>query len=178
MQPSRKSRIIVALSAPVFAITAIAASGGLSATASAQPVSQVRAVRMADATSAFALNASARTVRASTVMATRHRRHHRRRSPKQIAWDIMHWFGWKAKWQFRYLNRLWTRESSWNVYATNPYSGAYGIPQAVPASKMGSCGRDWRWSAETQIRWGMRYIKRNYRSPRRAWAHEVNDGWY
>jgi hypothetical protein len=176
----RKSRIIVALSAPVFAVTAIAASGGLSATASAQPVSQVRAARLADTTSAIALQARASTLRVSAraVMATRHRRHHRRRTPKQIAWNIMHWFGWKAKWQFRYLNWLWTRESSWNVYATNPYSGAYGIPQAVPGSKMGSCGRDWRWSAETQIRWGMRYIKRTYRSPRRAWAHEVNDGWY
>lgn len=166
------------MSAPVFAVTAMAASGGLSTTASAQPVSQVRAARMADTTSLIALKARTRPIRASTVMATRHRRHHRRRTPKQIAWNIMHWFGWKAKRQFRYLNWLWTRESSWNVFATNPYSGAYGIPQAVPGAKMGSCGSNWRWSAKTQIRWGMRYIKRTYGSPRRAWAHEVNDGWY
>jgi hypothetical protein len=180
-QPSRKSRIIVALSAPVFAITAIAASGGLSATASAQPVSQmgpvsqVRAVRMAGATSVQAVRASTLTFQAVAVTTTKHRK---RMTPKQIAWNIMHWFGWKAKWQFRYLNRLWTRESSWNKYATNPYSGAYGIPQAVPGGKMASCGRDWRTSAKTQIRWGMRYIRRTYGSPKRAWDHEINDGWY
>ncbi len=130
---------------------------------------------MAGATSVLLLKASTLTVRAGTVKAATH---HRRKSPKQIAWNIMHWFGWKAKWQFRYLNWLWTRESSWNVFATNPYSGAYGIPQAVPAGKMASCGRNWRWSARTQIRWGMRYIRRTYGSPRHAWAHEVNDGWY
>jgi hypothetical protein len=99
-------------------------------------------------------------------------------APRQIAWDIMLWFGWKAKWQFRYLNWLWDRESSWNVYATNPYSGAYGIPQAMPGGKMASCGPNWRTNARTQIRWGMRYIRRMYRSPKRAWAHEVNTGWY
>ena len=99
-------------------------------------------------------------------------------TPKQIAWNIMHWFHWKAKWQFKYLNWLWTRESSWNKYATNPYSGAYGIPQAMPGAKMASCGKDWRTSAKTQIRWGMRYIRKMYGSPKAAWAHEVDDGWY
>ncbi len=99
-------------------------------------------------------------------------------TPKQIAWNIMHWFRWKPRWQFKYLNWLWERESSWNVYATNPYSGAYGIPQAVPGGKMASCGPNWPWSAKTQIRWGMRYIKRMYGSPKRAWAHEINYGWY
>lgn len=175
-QPSRKSRVIVALSAPVFAITAIAASGGLSASASAQPVTQVRTVQMAAATSTLAISAKTVAQHVSAVTATKHRK--RRLAPKQIAWNIMHWFGWKAKWQFRYLKWLWERESSWNVYATNPYSGAYGIPQAVPGSKMASCGRNWRWNAKTQIRWGMRYIKATYGSPRRAWRHEVYDGWY
>jgi len=177
-QSSVKSRIIVALSAPAFAVTAIAASGGMSATASAQPVSQIRAVRMVETTSTLALKAKTVTLRASTVQATTHRKHHRRLTPKQIAWNIMHWFGWKARWQFRYLKWLWDRESSWNKYATNPYSGAYGIPQALPAGKMASCGRDWRTNAKTQIRWGMRYIKHTYRSPKRAWRHEVYDGWY
>lgn len=168
----------MALSAPVFAVTAIAASGGLSASASAQPVNQVRMVRMANATSVRAFKASTRTLAASTVMVTRHRRHHKRRTPQQIAWHIMHWFKWKRDRQFRYLKWLWNRESSWNVHASNPYSGAYGIPQAVPGGKMGSCGRDWRWNPWTQIRWGMRYIKHTYRSPRRAWRHEVDYGWY
>jgi hypothetical protein len=167
---------------------AITASGGFSATASAQPVSQVHAMRMAQAASALKLTSSARTLRASSVMAAEHRkkRHHRhhkhhehhKRSAKQIAWHIMHWFRWKAKRQFKYLDWLWARESSWNVYAMNPYSGAYGIPQAMPGAKMASCGHNWRWDAWTQIRWGMRYIKRTYRSPRRAWRHEVDYGWY
>lgn len=90
----------------------------------------------------------------------------------------MHWFGWKAKWQFRYLNKLWMRESSWNPRAMNPYSGAYGIPQAMPGSKMASVAKDWRTNPKTQIRWGMRYIKGVYGTPKRAWHHEVDDGWY
>ena len=81
-------------------------------------------------------------------------------------------FGWRPKYQFRYVNWLWDRESSWNVYATNPYSGAYGIPQAVPGSKMASAGPRWQTSARTQIRWGLRYIKSRYGKPSRAWAHE------
>lgn len=87
-------------------------------------------------------------------------------------------FHWKPRKQFRFLNRLWMRESSWNIYATNPYSGAYGIPQAVPGSKMASAGRNWRSSARTQIRWGLRYIRGRYGSPRNAWHHEVTYGWY
>jgi len=97
---------------------------------------------------------------------------------KRIAWLMMYKFGWRARHQFKYLNRLWMRESSWNVYASNPYSGAYGIPQAVPGWKMVSAGRNWRTSARTQIRWGLRYIKSRYGSPARAWWHEAATGWY
>ncbi len=70
------------------------------------------------------------------------------------------------------------RESSWNRYAYNPASGAYGIPQAVPGSKMASAGPDWRTSARTQIVWGMGYIRSRYVTPRRAWEHELRYGWY
>ena len=87
-------------------------------------------------------------------------------------------FHWRSRDQFRYLNWLWMRESSWNVYATNPYSGAYGIPQALPGYKMASAGANWRTSARTQIRWGLSYIKARYGSPRNAWAHECAYGWY
>ena len=87
-------------------------------------------------------------------------------------------FPWRPKYQFRYVNRLWERESGWNVHAFNPYSGAYGIPQAVPGSKMSSAGLHWRTSARTQIRWGLRYIRSRYGSPRRAWAHSNAYGWY
>jgi hypothetical protein len=187
-------RLIIALSAPAFAATAIAVGGGLSATAVAAPVAPVRVMNLAGSASTVTDSASIFTIAGShnnpnlIAPATKHhkKKHHKKRhhtplasmAPKQIAWHIMGWFKWKAKEQFRYLNELWMRESGWNKYATNPWSGAYGIPQAVPGSKMASVGADWRTNAETQIRWGMRYIRSVYGSPRNAWYHEVNDGWY
>jgi hypothetical protein len=96
---------------------------------------------------------------------------------RAIARKMLHLFGWTRR-QFTYLNLLWSRESSWNVLATNPASGAYGIPQAVPGVKMASAGPDWRTSAKTQVRWGLRYIRAIYGSPRLAWGHEATAGWY
>lgn len=109
----------------------------------------------------------------------RKRRHHRavRLTPRQVARRMLRSFHWSG-WQFQWLNQLWSHESSWNVYASNPYSGAYGIPQAVPGSKMASAGPDWQTSAATQIRWGLGYIKGLYGSPCGAWAHEEADAWY
>jgi hypothetical protein len=86
-------------------------------------------------------------------------------------------FGWASS-EFGCLNELWERESGWNPSATNPYSGAYGIPQALPASKMASAGADWATSPATQIRWGLGYIKATYGSPCAAWSHETAAGWY
>jgi len=100
-----------------------------------------------------------------------------RLTPRQIARRLLHRFHW-GKRQFRYLNPLWDRESSWNVRAFNPYSGAYGIPQAMPGSKMASAGPNWEGRARTQILWGLRYIKADYGSPRAAWDHELATGWY
>jgi hypothetical protein len=85
--------------------------------------------------------------------------------------------GWSPS-QFSCLSRLWARESGWNHRARNRYSGAYGIPQAVPAAKMASAGRDWRTNPRTQIKWGLRYIKGRYGSPCAAWAHSRSRGWY
>lgn len=102
-------------------------------------------------------------------------------TPRQQAmWQIRHHYhrAWNARNEFRCLNKLWTRESGWNKYATNPYSGAYGIPQSLPADKMASAGANWRYSSSTQIRWGLRYIRRVYRLPCRAWSHELYYGWY
>jgi hypothetical protein len=76
------------------------------------------------------------------------------------------------------LARLWQRESGWNQRAANHSSGAYGIPQALPGSKMRSAGRDWRSNPATQIKWGLRYIKSRYGTPARAWAHSRSHGWY
>lgn len=87
-------------------------------------------------------------------------------------------FHWSVRRQYKDLSRLWSVESGWNRYAYNPYSGAYGIPQAVPGSKMSSAGKHWRSCAKTQIRWGLRYIKGRYGTPRHAWHHEVDYGWY
>lgn len=98
-------------------------------------------------------------------------------TPRQIALSLLPRFGW-SRWQFPYLDRLWSRESGWHVHAENVYSGAYGIPQAVPGVKMSSAGPNWRTSARTQILWGLRYIKGRYGSPARAWAHELATGWY
>lgn len=97
--------------------------------------------------------------------------------PRQIARALLGQFHWQA-WQFTYLNLLWAHESGWNPQAVNPNSGAYGIPQAVPGSKMASAGPDWRSDARTQIIWGMRYIQARYGSPYRAWQHERGSGWY
>jgi hypothetical protein len=80
--------------------------------------------------------------------------------------------------QFGCLNRLWHKESNWRVRASNPSSSAYGIPQALPGSKMASAGPNWRTDARTQIRWGLRYIKDRYGSPCAALAHSRATGWY
>ena len=97
--------------------------------------------------------------------------------PRQIARGMLRSFGW-GTWEFRSLNKLWSHESGWRVHADNPYTGAYGIPQAVPGSKMASAGVRWRTSAEVQIRWGLGYIKLVYGSPWHAWQHELGTGWY
>ena len=86
-------------------------------------------------------------------------------------------FGWSSS-QFSCLDQLWSHESGWSVSAANPSSGAYGIPQALPGSKMASAGPDWQTDAATQIRWGLGYIKGSYGSPCGAWAHEESVGWY
>jgi len=99
------------------------------------------------------------------------------KNPKVVAKAMLGRFGWGAS-QFSCLDSLWTRESKWNIHATNPTSGAYGIPQALPGTKMASAGPDWRNSAITQIRWGLGYIRNVYGSPCGAWGHSQGHGWY
>lgn len=76
------------------------------------------------------------------------------------------------------LVNLWMKESHWNPTAKNRSSGAYGIPQALPGSKMASAGADWATNAETQIRWGIGYIAGRYGNPCGAWSHSQATGWY
>lgn len=88
-------------------------------------------------------------------------------------------YGWGSD-QFSCLVSLWTQESGWRANALNASSGAYGIPQSLPANKMAVAGADWRTNAATQINWGLAYIHDAYGSPCGAWNHEmsVNPHWY
>ena len=98
-------------------------------------------------------------------------------SPQQIAQAMLGSFGWSSS-QFSCLDPLWAHESGWSVTAYNAGSGAYGIPQALPGSRMASAGPEWQTNAATQIRWGLEYIKGTYGSPCGAWDHEQATGWY
>lgn len=80
--------------------------------------------------------------------------------------------------QWPALEALWTRESGWNHLAANPSSGAYGIPQSLPGSKMAAAGADWATNPATQIRWGLGYIRDRYGTPAAALAHSDRVGWY
>jgi hypothetical protein len=80
--------------------------------------------------------------------------------------------------QFPCLDKLWKRESGWNYRAENRSSGAYGIPQALPGTKMAKFGDDWRTNPATQIKWGLDYIEGRYDTPCGAWSHSQNTGWY
>ena len=97
--------------------------------------------------------------------------------PRTIARALLAEFGFGAD-QFGCLDSLWTRESNWTVNADNPSSSAYGIPQALPGSKMSSAGSDWATNPVTQIRWGLGYIEDRYGSPCSAWGHSQSRGWY
>jgi uncharacterized protein YabE (DUF348 family) len=96
---------------------------------------------------------------------------------QQIAKQLVTARGWDGT-QFGCLVDLWNRESHWNVHAGNPVTGAYGIPQALPGSKMATAGPDWQNNATTQIKWGLGYIASRYGTPCAAWAHSQATGWY
>jgi hypothetical protein len=92
-----------------------------------------------------------------------------RKDPKAAAREIMGDYGFGAD-QWGCLEQLWTGESNWRYTAENPSSGAYGIPQSLPGSKMATVAADWRTNPVTQIRWGLQYIKSSYGSPCGAWS--------
>ena len=94
-----------------------------------------------------------------------------------IARSMMGSYGW-GDGEFSCLQSLWNRESGWNYQAENASSGAYGIPQALPGSKMSSVADDWATNPGTQITWGMQYIQGRYGTPCSAWAHSESVGWY
>jgi hypothetical protein len=85
--------------------------------------------------------------------------------------------GWTGR-QWVCLKKLWYRESGWSKNSGSPDGGAFGIPQALPGSKMASAGSDWRTNAATQIKWGLGYISGRYGSPCSAYAHWQSHSWY
>jgi hypothetical protein len=96
---------------------------------------------------------------------------------QSTAYNMMSSFGFDPKTQFGCLNNIWTRESGWRYNAENA-SGAYGIPQALPGSKMASAGADWQTNPATQIKWGLGYIKSIYGTPCSAWAFWQGHSYY
>jgi hypothetical protein len=98
--------------------------------------------------------------------------------PRGLARSVMSSrYGWGAG-EFSCLSTLWDHESGWNVHASNSSSGAYGIPQALPGSKMSTYGSDWRDNPLTQIEWGLAYIHQSYGTPCGALSAWNSKGWY
>jgi hypothetical protein len=97
--------------------------------------------------------------------------------PREIAQAMLADYGWSSG-EFSCLDSLWVKESGWDPQAANPTSSAYGIPQALPGSKMATAGADWETNPATQIEWGLGYISERYGSPCSAWSHSQANGWY
>jgi len=139
----------------------------------AVPSDLLRAQRAALPAKARAAGAQARRAAARIRAAAARRERTLRRArldPRPAARVLVAERGW-AVGEFACLDALWTRESGWNYRATNPSSGAYGIPQALPASKLAAAGADWRTNPLTQIAWGLDYIAERYGSPCGAWSY-------
>jgi hypothetical protein len=154
-----------AAAARAAALARAAARRAAAARAAARAQAERAAARRA-ARQAVARRAAAATMAAQVPSGT----------PRRIAELMLAQYGWAG--QFSCLSALWAQESSWSVHAENPSSGAYGIPQALPGSKMASAGADWQSDAATQISWGLGYIRAMYGSPCAAWDHEEAAGWY
>ena len=97
--------------------------------------------------------------------------------PRAVGRLLVFDHGW-AEGQFGCLDSLWTKESGWRWNAANGSSGAYGIPQSLPGSKMASVASDWDTNPITQITWGLAYISGRYGSPCSAWGHSQAFNWY
>ena len=97
---------------------------------------------------------------------------------KQYAHDlVIKKYHWSLK-DYNNLVKLWNYESHWNAKAYNKRTGACGIPQAHPCSKMKKYGKDYRTNCKVQIKWGLNYIKKRYKTPTKAWNHGKKKGWY
>jgi hypothetical protein len=141
-------------------------AGGVSRSGSRQPV-----VAQERADKAAAMPASRQEVAGAvteTVVPT---------DPRDIAMTMLADYGWSTD-QFSCLDALYAHESGWSVSAANPYSGAYGIPQALPGDKMSSAGSDWQTNPQTQLEWGLSYIQDRYGTPCGAWSFWESNNYY
>jgi hypothetical protein len=165
-QTSRLRDVAAQLTAAHWAAAQAQAARKAQAMAPAQPAATAQATPQATATVQATKPASVADAQVATSG-----------SPQQIAAAMLASFGWSSG-QLGCLDPLWEHESGWSVTADNAGTGAYGIPQALPGSRMSSAGPDWQTSAQTQIKWGLEYIKDTYGSPCGAWDHEEATGWY
>ena len=96
---------------------------------------------------------------------------------KQYAYQQVIKRGWTLK-DYNNLEKLWQKESGWRATARNKRTGSCGIPQANPCSKMKKYGKDYKTNCKTQIKWGLNYIKKRYKTPSNAWKHFKRKRWY
>jgi hypothetical protein len=170
------SRHTNAEAAPPRPTTAVAAEraaavGDVSRSQAREPLTQAVAERrdhsaVSDASSTA--GTASHTARAASIVPD---------DPRAIAESMLGDYGWSSS-EMSCLDDLWVSESGWDVHATNPTSGAYGIPQALPAGKMASAGSDWRTNPATQIEWGLNYIESSYGTPCSAWEFKQANDWY
>lgn len=169
-----------AVAAKARQLRAARAAAAARAARQARAAAAAREVREAEQARQAAQARAARQAAAErAAAAARASREHARSglSPQAIAQGMLAQFGWGQD-QWGCLDALWSKESGWQVNASNAGSGAYGIPQALPGSKMASAGPDWQTNPATQIRWGLGYIAGRYGSPCAAWANSQAYNFY
>lgn len=172
----KSGKLVAVIAGSAFAVAALIAVVAAPSALAGASAPSARSSAVTAAGSAGSMQVL-RQVRVVTALAPARSTQSNQQAPQQIARKMLRSFGWTWR-QFKYLDMLWKAESSWNVSAENPSTGAFGIPQAVPGSKMSAAGADWQTNAATQIRWGLGYISAAYGSPRSAWEHEAMYGWY
>jgi hypothetical protein len=169
---SAARRRTTVISAALLAALAIPSAGAI-AVANAEPNSQQPAAMVTAAPAAAKVTAASKPAGTAQELT--------KRTPAAAKHWAKHFMRTKYGWgdaQYRALHQLWTRESNWSYKEKNASSGAYGIPQSLPAKKMATAGKDWKTNPQTQIEWGLRYIKRTYGAPTAAWAHSQANNWY
>jgi len=193
-------RGVLLLSGTAVAATGVAVSAGVlagpatpgvtaTAVAASQPTSAVQRLDTAELREReqrvsrseerrpVAVASKARALAGGAGRAATHTRDLSTADPRTIARSLLPQFGMDAS-QFSCLDSLWVGESGWDVHADNPSSSAYGIPQALPGSKMASAGPDWANNPATQIKWGLGYVKARYGSACAAESFKLGHGWY